>query len=336
MNNENPLHIMQLNCNGIRGKLSEIKKLVYLKKPSIVSLNETWLSNNYTPTVHGYSCEWKNRIGAGGGLGLLINLNMYYTNKNLIPFNEGLLEVQAIQITTKNSQNLDILNLYNPNKNISKEEMLHYINQLGNSFVIVGDFNAHTPVIDNKYQNYRNRTGITLEEILTEEDVILLNPLNFITYLDRRTGRPSCLDLCLLSPNLATSSTMFRECDVGSDHAPILIKLNEDIIRSEVTSPRRWKLSGINWDTWRRNILAPDVIVPNSPETINDSIVKSIMRASNEIISKTSGKPPKKRTPWWNVDCSKKVALRRQAKRKVEKYPSANNLADFKAQNSRS
>ena len=47
-----------------------------------------------------------------------------------------------------NRNNLGILNLYNPNKNISTNEFRHYIQQLGTSFLLVGDFNAKSQLFD--------------------------------------------------------------------------------------------------------------------------------------------------------------------------------------------
>ena len=58
-NYENELQIFQFNCNGINKKLSEIKLYIYTKKPDIICLNETWLSNlNRKPNFIGYASEW--------------------------------------------------------------------------------------------------------------------------------------------------------------------------------------------------------------------------------------------------------------------------------------
>ena len=38
---------------------------------------------------------------------------------------------------------IDVLNFYNPNQNISADEFNNYFEQLNNSKIIEGDFNAH-------------------------------------------------------------------------------------------------------------------------------------------------------------------------------------------------
>ena len=181
------LSIIQLNCNSIRSKLSEVKKMDYVRKLEIVCLSETWLET-HNPNFYGYSAEWKNRNRRGGDLGILVASKIPYSPVNLNVFNGGFLEVQAVKIKTKAQDDINILNIYNPNENITEEELRFYIHQLGSKYIIVRDLNAHTPALDNRYQLYKNPTGTALENILIDEDLVLINPVNFITYLDCRTG----------------------------------------------------------------------------------------------------------------------------------------------------
>ena len=77
------------------------------------------------------------RTGARRGLGLVISKNIQYQKVLLQEYQDGVLETQAIKIHMSNSRTLYILNLYNPVKNVTLKEMEHYINQLGNNFLIV-------------------------------------------------------------------------------------------------------------------------------------------------------------------------------------------------------
>jgi exonuclease III len=70
-NKENDLEIYQLNCNGIRGKISEIKLYLYSKKPDLC-LCETWLNKN-EPHFIGYDAIWHHRTDNDrGGLAILV------------------------------------------------------------------------------------------------------------------------------------------------------------------------------------------------------------------------------------------------------------------------
>jgi len=330
--NFNSISIIELNCNGMRCKLTEIKKLVIDNHPDFVCFNETWL-NIRVPVFRGYDAEWNNRNRHGGGTGILIRNNIPYMVLDLVPFQAGMLEVQAISFTEQYSrEKISLLNFYNPSKNVTEAELLHYVRQLGNRFIIVGDLNAHTPILDNKYHKYKNQTGVSLENVLINENIILLNPQNMVTYLDRRNGRPSCLDIAMVSPNLALDADIVRITDVGSDHSPLLISLNINAIKMKYSEmPKKWKIKNVNWNKWRSKIESSKIERPNTAEKLNEDIVNRIINCSNLELEKTTGnlqhRPP---TPWWNEECRRRVQARRKAKKLVEKYPNEANLADLR------
>jgi ribonuclease HI len=333
MNHNNRNHeikIIELNCKSIMGKVPEIQKLINLERPDILCLSETWLqANDREPHLHGYSAIWKHRQGRGGGLGIIIESSLQYEPVNIRLFPNGKWEILAIKINLGNSKEwICILNVYNPNQNVTKEEMKYYMDQLGNKFIIMGDFNAHTPVLDNTYHNYRNAAGKALEDLLIEENIILINPINFITYIDYRTGRPSCLDVCLTSPNIAAQTSLSRVEDVGSDHSPIIATVKLKPVRCIKRTYKRWKTKGINWRKWKTDIPDTNITQPNEIESLNDDLVERLNLAAKSNIKLSSGTVKvRKSTPWWNSECSKRVALRRKAKKRCELHPTPENIA---------
>jgi hypothetical protein len=66
---ESQFEIYQLNCNGLRGKVPELKIYIYTKKPEIVSLCETWLKRN-EPKFYGYQSIWLHQLGEKGGMAI--------------------------------------------------------------------------------------------------------------------------------------------------------------------------------------------------------------------------------------------------------------------------
>ena len=128
-----------------------------------------------------------------------------------------------------------------------------------------------------------------------------------------------------MSPNLALNARICHGEDVGSDHAPIIVNIKENIIQSSMNRPRRWKLWGVNWENWRKSLNFSDMIIPNDVNNLNSDITRRVVEASDEVIGRTSGKGHlKKSTPWWNIECRKRVALRRKAKRKNGKISFSN------------
>ena len=96
---------------------------------------------------------------------------------------------------------VSVLHVYNLGKDITKSEVQFYIGQLVRHYINAGDFNAHSKILDLDCIR-TNGTGRTIENILLRVEVCLLNPRNFYTYIDFRTGRKSCLYLCVCSHNI--------------------------------------------------------------------------------------------------------------------------------------
>lgn len=233
--------IYQFNCNGISSKLGEIKLHVYLKKPDVLCLCETWMKEHSIPKVIGYKGVWKTRVENNrGGLGMLIREDVIHRQINLVPFINGNLEFQTIQIQTKHGS-VDVMNIYNPSRNVSTQEFLHYINQLHNKYLLIGDFNAHSQIWDSKSRV--NYTGRAIEAVMNITNLRLLNEPDLVTYIDQsRMGIYSCLDLCFGSPDLVAIGEIKRGPDMGSDHFPIECCFGIQVQKDKMKSMPRWKL----------------------------------------------------------------------------------------------
>ena len=101
---------------------------------------------------------------------------------------------------------------------------------------------------------------------------------------------------------------------------------------------KHWKLKNVNWENWSRDIKPSTSIIPNNVETLNKDIMERILDAAGKNIKMTAGNKDniRKSTPWWNIECSRAVALRRQARRKCEKYPMMANVIDYKKKDAKS
>ena len=182
-----------LNCNSLTNKLPELKEHISSSSPTILCLSETWLTDRFTPRFLNYCTEWKHRLGqVGGGLGILIHQETLYKPLDLTPFPMGVLEIHGITLYSSSGSTIQIINIYNPLKNVTCAEFHHYCAQLGNTFIIVGDFNAHTSLTDTNDRT-SNPTGVALKYLMDDFPICLINPPNFYTYKDRRTFKMSCL-----------------------------------------------------------------------------------------------------------------------------------------------
>jgi hypothetical protein len=144
----------------------------------MVWLWKTWLKKN-EPKFHGYQSLCLHWLGEKGCLGILIREDVTFKPKQVIPFPAGLLESQSIEIYT-NCNSINILNAYNPCKNIPLGEPQHYTNQLGNSFILIGDLNGHSPLLD----SWIHLSGQSIEKLMEMHNPILLNDADTSTYID--------------------------------------------------------------------------------------------------------------------------------------------------------
>ena len=70
--------------------------------------------------------------------------------------------------------------------------------------------------------------------------------------------------------------------------------------------------------------------MPNTLDIIVDDLTNRIYNAASENVTMSSGRRVyRKRTPWWNMDCSGMVADRRRARKKLEKHLMKSNLDDY-------
>lgn len=328
-NQSHSTEIIIFNCNSIYNKLNEIKKCLDIYSPDIVCFTETWLnSNKYKPRFYNYNAEWISRVGVGGGLGILIKNDLYCKSIKLIPFTDGVLEVQGITVHYRENLIIDILNLYNPNKNVSYEELEYYIKQLGKRYIIVGDLNAHTPILQDN--DSVNNTGKTLEKIITETQTCLINPINMYTYIDKRTGKQSCLDICATSSNIASLVSLETFLDMGSDHMSLKATIQISPVRTIRPGVARWKLNKENVKKFCEHYIECKIHKPNDIETMVADFTNRLIDSAKSTISIAKENSDKRRrTPWWSSECYLAVKERRKARRNFERHPTNENRREY-------
>ena len=326
------LTVLSLNCRSIYSKKLEIKLLVYNKRPHIICLSETWAVPDKLPTFVNYNIFWKHRTSGsrGGGLATLVRSDLIAIEKTL-NYLSSPLEVHAITVKTQNLY-VDILNLYNPNVNISKNTFLHYFNQLSRNSIVIGDFNAHHTTWS-KPNTQNNPTGTALSQSLLETNLCLATPPGLTTYVSASSGSQSTLDLHLLSPNLLPSSEIVVCPCVGSDHYPLELTLRIKPLLQTIKFLPKWKLDNVRWDLWAAGLppLQWDIESAADLDAANEKLVSCLTKSSYKI-KQTSGEyNPRFNKPWWNEECERLVEIRKRAKKIVCRNATAATIANLRA-----
>ena len=328
-NDETNLRMIQWNSRSLYPKLTRSKNYLYETKPHICCISETWLKKEKEPLFINYSAYYSHRSNKeGGGLAILTRKDIKHIPIDLKPYSGGKLEVQAITVNCE-LKKIDIMNIYNPNEVVKKAEFIHYFHQLENQSVITGDFNAHHSWWGDVPKN--DHTGSNLfDSIYSFPDLTLLTPWGLKTYLHTQTMKSSTLDLCFLSGDLKDSASLdISECDMGSDHETIEIKLSFKPVIEKLKTRPKWKFVDGKWETWRQNlpVLDPFQNFENSYNELHTNLIET----SKEIFGQTKGEyNPKYNKPWWNEDCDKVTDIKLKAKRKLQHHPSIENLIHFK------
>ena len=318
------LRIMHLNCRGINSKLGEIKRLVSKISPHVVCVSETWI-NRREPKFPDYKIIWNHRVDqVGGGLGIFIHRSVKFARLKVDAHRGGQLEFLGVQVALKNNETLNILNIYNPSKNITLLELRHYIEQLGTSYAIVGDFNAHSLVLDSK-DTISNTTGRNLEDLLFNSEVCLINPPNFYTYTCPTNGRKSCLDLCLSSPDISSFLKVRLLKDVGSDHLPLLIETELEAEKNKIVSRHRWHLNSEGLARFKKTINTSGIQHPISTLELTDDFTHRLYNTADNCLRIKDGKIARKHTLWWDAECRSVVQQRRKWRRIFERHPNEQN-----------
>ena len=321
------LRIVSWNCHSIYSKLGPFKIFLYSERPHIVCLCETWLKSSRLPSFINYSSFFKCRPDrAGGGLAILVRNDVNISPKQLIEYANSKLEVQAVTVHCERST-MDIMNIYNPNLNVSDMEFTFYFEQLSANKLILGDFNAHHPLWDTRHPE--NPTGNHLvQSLLHNPDLSVITPVNLNTYFHSALRQFSTLDLCIVSCNLVPQSSVQLGQDLGSDHSPIFTQLNFSPILSPSKRRPHWIFGNTN--QWQKYISSLPLPIPtdhDSLESSYNSFTNTVTNSACLSFRKTKETvTPKFSTPWWNEECNDAIRHRRHCKNVFHRHPTAQNL----------
>ncbi|KAF2350739.1 Endonuclease/exonuclease/phosphatase [Trinorchestia longiramus] len=282
------------------------------------------------PNFAGYVATWCPRVGrvGGGGLAILVGQDIPFHLLRLELF-DGSLELQGVTLNTVSGL-IDIINVYNPNQLFSLSELRHYLLQLNHTILFLGDFNAHSPLWDERSQT--NPAGRALEGILDTFPVGIIN--DSPTFIDRRVRTTSTLDLFFATHNLVRTSEVRTGPDLGSDHFPVCCTLGVVPVRHPMGAAQHWKLGAADWTKWTSYLNAhtdQTHVGPCNAIMGNDFILAAINSAAEKSVPMSTGRTGISRaTPWWDAACSKAVAQHRHAKGQLFHCPSQENLIGYK------
>lgn len=237
---------LQWNCRGLISNLDDINDILDKYGAVCACLQETYLTTQSVNPFRRFNMFRKDRLGTARASGGVAILTAKSVPARSFPVTTDL-EAVAVQVCLDNI--ITVCSLYlPPSELVTQKQLEDLCDQLPAPFMILGDFNAHSPLWGGTKVD---RRGKMLENVLFSRTICLLNT-GSPTYVNVATQSFSALDLSLCSPSL------FQLVDwkagknpYGSDHFPIILSFPLSL-KNLTTRPPRWKLPEAKWDVFQK------------------------------------------------------------------------------------
>ena len=186
--------ILQWNYRGLKPNYNEIVLLLYLVKPSVFCLQETFLKPeddiNFK-SFNMYNYIYTDGHKPSGGRSILIHSSCPQREITLST------DLQAVAVSVTLNKEIAICSLYiPPNFTLHYQQLDSLLQQLPSPYLLVDNFNGHNILWD-----VNNGRGEIIEEFITNNNLCLMNDKSY-TYLHLAAGSFSSLDLTLCHPSL--------------------------------------------------------------------------------------------------------------------------------------
>ncbi|XP_059220579.1 uncharacterized protein LOC131995697 [Stomoxys calcitrans] len=229
---------LQLNCNGLRGKIDEIVDFMTRKSISVAAIQEIKLTNTCSLySCHGYNVLRKDRSrNGGGGLAFVIHHSVQYRPISpALDASDPYMECMEVAVRSGTAE-IEKYNVYIPPVGscvpINGQAYNPDISGLlsGHNRLVLGDFNAHHTSWHSPLGN--DQRGRALAEQIDSSTFCTVNE-DAPTRITRRCS--SAPDISIASPDLLSDVYWQAVISLGSGHLPIILTIDRppDFITSE-------------------------------------------------------------------------------------------------------
>lgn len=321
--------ILQWNPNGFYNNLEELQLLVQRHSPSIICIQESRLLPKQNPLYKNYTIYRRDHTEgqiASGGVVTLVQNESFCSHIRLNT--RSSLQHVSIKVHQPklSSVPFTVCNLYiPPNFEPTYEDILELCQQLPHPYLLLGDFNSHSPWWGCSLTNNR---GKLVERLLLEEgNIVLLNDGSH-TRFNTSNGTSSAIDLTLASTLLASHlkwETNAYLCN--SDHYPIFITHSSDqekILHTKLV--KKWLCEKADWPKYRNNCTLTNLNVNQNINDVVSQLNERILSAAEQSVPRSSGIFKKKMVPWW---CAEIKAAIKQRNKALQKFRLSRQLEDL-------
>jgi exonuclease III len=240
---------LQWNANGLNSnKVNQLKILLDKYKPIVVAIQETKFHEDKIFQLKGYNIFARNhpndsKLPHGG----IITMIKEEYHAEPIPL-KTVFQANAIKIDFPVKMTFCNIYLHHDDE-VNDNNLENLVSQLGENFLLLGDFNAHNTLWGSKVSNSR---GKTIERLIDNHNLIVLNE-EIPTHLSFSKKTFSNIDLSIASVEIAEIFDWQVADELYlSDHFPIVIEFHKN--QNEVKSKERWRMKEANWELFRKHL----------------------------------------------------------------------------------
>lgn len=320
--------ILQWNARSLLANGQDFKQFIDSRKekPDVVCIQETWLKPSLDFVLYDYvavRCDRGN--GGGGGCATFIKKGIPYKVLGI-----GQEQEYVVIEVWSERRKIVVINYYNPCKRLEVNKLQEVEGQSKSNVIWCGDFNAHNTLWGS---GKSDNNGQVIEELLNDGNLVCLND-GKKTRVDVRTGKESVLDLTLVSNRIAAKCDweVYEKGTIGSDHHPVLCKINVTLTMSKENRSGRWVFGKANWGKFKEE--SDKYVKPIQEETdienFENKLSEGIKRAALVSIPKSKGRSKRKAVPWWDNKCKEAVVNRNRAFRLLKRTHNYQHMINYK------
>lgn len=229
-NNINSIKVLVWNANGLLNHQQELQLVLQTENIDVCLISETHFTKHSFIKFHGYRVYHAIHPdnNAKGGSAVIIKENLqHYEEANYVTE-----KVQLTAVTLRTLRYpLIVAAIYSPPKHaISKEEYIDLFTELGNRFIVGGDYNAKNTHWGSRLTTTKGRE---LLKAVNEYGAITLSTGKPTYWPTDPNKIPDLIDF-FITKNISQNYLKIDECHkLCSDHTAITLTLSENIIYKE-------------------------------------------------------------------------------------------------------
>lgn len=243
------IRIAAWNANGIQQNQNEIQLFLDMQKIDICLISETHLTKQSYIQFKGYKTYHTihPQNSARGGSAVIVKENIIHYEQTKYETEE--IQATAVKVIT-GGHNIKIAQIYcSPRHNLKKEDYSNMLQNLGERFIIGGDFNAKNLMWGSRLTTTKGRE---LQKAIDERNCTV-HSTGKPTYWPTDPNKiPDLIDFFISRKISANFINIEENFELSADHSSMILTLSENVIKKQCYPMLTNKYT--DWEVFREEL----------------------------------------------------------------------------------